>query len=139
MSDSQNEFEKDIAEMLALIKPTDESASLSDYEPFELKEFEVDNTEREKLEVLNNLLNKTSVEEAESLNDKKPESRWLTRFAVPKNDTIWIEFKSQIQEGDELWTYSNVDVYLGFCCGGEGYAIVRNGDLVAEYITAIIN
>ena len=60
-------------------------------------------------------------------------------FKMNPNDAAWIDFKSLMHDGDELWIYSNVDVYLGFCCGDEGYAIVRNGEIINIHVVYFVN
>ena len=76
------------------------------------------------------LVRYVSVEEAETVG--WPENRF-----VNANDEEWIRFKSQMQDGDELWTYSTVDAYLGFISGNEGYAILRKGKVIDDFVVAI--
>jgi hypothetical protein len=54
-------------------------------------------------------------------------------------DEEWAEFSELYQPGDELWYFRTPpETWTGFPLGGmEGYAMVRNGKLIAEIFTSI--
>jgi hypothetical protein len=49
----------------------------------------------------------------------------------------WLQFKSQMRKGDELWTFRNSDKEWVELCGRKGFCIVRNGEIVAGFITLL--
>lgn len=49
----------------------------------------------------------------------------------------WIEFKSLMQSGDELWFYSSPQESWDELMGTEGYVIIREGKIIAEMVTAL--
>lgn len=50
----------------------------------------------------------------------------------------WQDLKERMREGDELVRYSDIDVILGFCTGDEGIALLRDGEVVAKVVLAIV-
>jgi hypothetical protein len=51
----------------------------------------------------------------------------------------WIEFKATLIPGDELWDFSDVRCDGGFCSGAEGFAVVRQGQVVSWQTMAVIS
>jgi hypothetical protein len=49
----------------------------------------------------------------------------------------WLKFKSQIQEGDELWVFSSSSDAWESLCGSAGICIVRNGIIIDKYVTVV--
>jgi len=49
----------------------------------------------------------------------------------------WNRFKSQMRNGDELWYYDSGGHSWACIRGRRGYAIVRDGRVIASYLTAI--
>jgi hypothetical protein len=47
----------------------------------------------------------------------------------------WLEFKSQIQDGDELWEFSSPLATWKHLCGRAGICIVRNGEIIDSLVT----
>jgi hypothetical protein len=55
-------------------------------------------------------------------------------------DEQWLEFRDQMKDGDELWTFRTPqDTWTEYDprCGMEGYALVRGNKVVAEILNAI--
>ena len=49
----------------------------------------------------------------------------------------WTAFRSEIQEGDEVWEYDAPSDYWNTLCGSAGLALVRNGLIVRVLETEI--
>jgi hypothetical protein len=49
----------------------------------------------------------------------------------------WNEFKSQIKDGDELWSFNSPKATWNQLAGRAGYAIVRGGEVVAAICTMV--
>ena len=43
----------------------------------------------------------------------------------------WVRLLSRMREGDELWEYDSPPETWGYLCGRAGYAVVRQGKVVA--------
>jgi hypothetical protein len=50
----------------------------------------------------------------------------------------WHDFLAKISEGDEIWEYDTVETHLGFSAGEQGVAAVRQGQVIAWYVTAVV-
>ena len=50
----------------------------------------------------------------------------------------WQDLKEKMMEDDELVRYSSVDVFLGFCSGDGGIALLRDGEVVTKICLAIV-
>lgn len=50
----------------------------------------------------------------------------------------WNRFKEKIVPTDEIWEFSTVTTLMGFTSGEEGYALVRGGEVIAQFTTAIV-
>ena len=96
--------------------------------------------EYQRLSVQSHLTKRTSLERIEA------ESRHLVDasayFGSPAEwaDVAreWLEFKLSLTTGDELWEFSTVQAHLGFCAGEEGFAVVRNGQVVSWMTMAVV-
>lgn len=55
--------------------------------------------------------------------------------SIAYNDPDWIAFVDFIGPDDELWEYRHLEVSLGLATGSGGFAVVRNGGVVAGYPT----
>ena len=60
----------------------------------------------------------------------------MIREAVPKGQKRWDEFVSAMNCGDELWFFSNSEEEWKSLSGRSGYAIVRDGRIIAVEVTA---
>jgi hypothetical protein len=58
--------------------------------------------------------------------------------AGPNGIAQWQNLKATMNDGDELVSYSDVDVYSGFCSGDEGVALVRNGEVVSKIVLVVV-
>ncbi len=47
----------------------------------------------------------------------------------------WLQFKAKQQPGDLLCSFSTPRDYWQHCAGRAGYAWVRNGEIVEEFVT----
>lgn len=47
----------------------------------------------------------------------------------------WLQFKAKQQPGDLLYSFSSPSDWWRNCAGRAGYAWVRNGVVVAEFVT----
>ncbi|MBV9852882.1 MAG: hypothetical protein JO250_24750 [Armatimonadetes bacterium] len=47
----------------------------------------------------------------------------------------WDRFVAQLQEGDEFWAYSSPAEDWQHLHGEEGYAILRDGEVIAKWVT----
>ena len=64
------------------------------------------------------------------------ESDWLNKsgpYGVPKE--AWIKMKSQMIEGDEIRAFSAPEEYWKNLAGRAGYALVREGKVIASIVT----
>ena len=64
------------------------------------------------------------------------ESDWLNKsgpYGVPKE--AWIKMKSQMVEGDEIRAFSAPEEYWKNLAGRAGYALVREGKVIASIVT----
>lgn len=61
------------------------------------------------------------------------------RNASPGIFEEWNDLLSQMEAGDEIVEYSDLDVYGGFCSGDEGFGLLRDGKVIAKIVMAIIN
>jgi hypothetical protein len=54
-------------------------------------------------------------------------------------DEDWLQFKAQMQQGDEIWYYRTPpDTWTGFPLSGrEGYALVRDEKVIDEILLSI--
>jgi hypothetical protein len=55
-------------------------------------------------------------------------------------DKQWLQFKSQVRKGDEIWYYkSPMETWTEWFprCGREGYALVRDDKVIDEILLAI--
>ena len=55
-------------------------------------------------------------------------------------DEQWLQFKDQMQEGDEIWYYITPrETWTDFFphCGREGYALVRDDKVIDEILLSI--
>ena len=50
----------------------------------------------------------------------------------------WNALLSQMEAGDEIVAYSDIEVHRGFCSGDEGIALLRAGNVVTKIVRAII-
>lgn len=50
---------------------------------------------------------------------------------------LWLELLDQMEEGDELWTFSSSPGTWRSLCGRAGVALVRNGKIVDSLVTAM--
>jgi hypothetical protein len=69
---------------------------------------------------------------------------WLTKkttFDAVKRrfgkSDYWAEFASQFKDGDEVWKFSTPEDAWMMDCGSQGFAIIRAGKFIAEFITAL--
>jgi hypothetical protein len=81
------------------------------------------------------LIRKLTIEEAETLNmvsDKR-----LGPEPVPFGfiNQAWLNLKSLIQEGDELWEFSSPKVTWECLVGREGIVLIRKDKEIAHIIT----
>jgi hypothetical protein len=81
------------------------------------------------------LKERISVEQAERahsvrLEDLGPDP---VPFGYQKNE--WLELRSSMQPGDELWNYSSSAESWAHLAGRAGIAVVRNGTVVAHLVT----
>lgn len=49
----------------------------------------------------------------------------------------WLNFKNQIQEGDELWEFFSPPSTWKHLCGRAGICIVRNGKIIDSLVTVM--
>jgi hypothetical protein len=49
----------------------------------------------------------------------------------------WLALLAQMQEGDELWQFSNSQDAWAHRCGRAGIALVRNGKVVDSIVTEL--
>ena len=49
----------------------------------------------------------------------------------------WLDFKSQIQKGDELWEFCSPMESWEHLCGRAGICIVRDGKIIDSIITVM--
>lgn len=85
------------------------------------------------------LRKKTSVEEVEA-EWAKEQARGLraeVRRPLGFINAQWETFKAQMQPGDELWTFRSDDGSWKMLAGREGYALVRNGEVIDEIVTVL--
>ena len=61
----------------------------------------------------------------------------MIREAIPKGQEKWCEFTSVMTDSDELWFFSNSKADWANFSGRSGYAIVRDGKIIAAEITAM--
>lgn len=47
----------------------------------------------------------------------------------------WVDFRQEIQEGDEIWQFCSPDKFWEKKCGRAGYSIVRNGEIVRSLVS----
>lgn len=47
----------------------------------------------------------------------------------------WVQFRTKIEEGDELWLFESPEETWKQLAGRAGYAILRNGEPIAHYIS----
>ena len=50
----------------------------------------------------------------------------------------WNALLCQMEAGDEIVAYSDLDVYRGFCSGDEGFGLLRERRVFAKIVMAII-
>lgn len=89
------------------------------------------------------LIKKFSVEEVEEyeleqLKKRRPD--WIGTdlckpFGMRANN--WIDFKSRITEGVELWNFSSDALSWGSLCGRAGYALVENDEVIDTFTTRL--
>lgn len=56
------------------------------------------------------------------------------------HDEQWLRFKDQMQEGDEIWYYKTpIETWTKWLppCGREGYALVRDDQIIDEILLSI--
>ena len=78
---------------------------------------------------------KTSNEEAEQANLVEDERLGPQPVPFGFQNQRWLEFKGQIQEGDELWEFSSPPETWKNLRGRAGLSIVRNGEIVDSLVT----
>ena len=61
----------------------------------------------------------------------------MIREAIPKGQKKWQEFTSVMKDGDEFWFFSNSKDDWASFSGRSGYAVVRDGKVIAAEITAM--
>ena len=64
------------------------------------------------------------------------ESDWLDKpgpYGVPKKE--WVKLKSQMEEHDEIFSFSSPPQSWENLAGRAGYALVRDGEVVASIVT----
>ena len=64
------------------------------------------------------------------------ESDWLDKpgpYGVPRE--AWIKMKSQMVEGDDIRAFSAPEDYWKNLAGRAGYALVREGKVIASIVT----
>lgn len=83
----------------------------------------VDDFEKHHNEVLIGLLGEKSV--------KRMLSKGVSESAQRELDA----FKSEIKETDNVWYFRTPEFTWGMQCGREGYCIIRDGNVVKEYVT----
>lgn len=49
----------------------------------------------------------------------------------------WETFKTQIQDGDELWEFCSDDGSWGALSGRAGYSIMRDGEIINSFVTIL--
>lgn len=49
----------------------------------------------------------------------------------------WVDFKRQIQKGDELWEFCSPLESWVHLCGQAGICIVRNGKIIESFVTVM--
>ena len=80
------------------------------------------------------LVSRTGIERIESrypvLVDK---SSSCGRAGLENLSDSWIDFKSYVIDGDEIWEYDSLSVEMGFAAGESGIAIVRDGAILRRF------
>jgi hypothetical protein len=79
------------------------------------------------------LIGKTTVEVVEEKYFKEMELYAHSEQANKLNPR-WGSFKAQIEPGDELWEYCSPMESWEARCGRAGFAILRDGKVVASYL-----
>ena len=77
-----------------------------------------------------------TVEEAEAANTYPP-GRGEAPIPFGRHNALWRAFLAKMQSGDELWTFVSDEESWRNLAGRAGYAIVRNGEIVDEFITML--
>ncbi len=55
-------------------------------------------------------------------------------------DDQWLQFRDQMQEGDEIWYYkSPMETWTEWfpLCGREGYVLLRDGEIIDEILLSM--
>lgn len=81
------------------------------------------------------LLEKISVKQAEEMYMVKNEELGPEPVPFGFMNGFWRYFKSIIQEGDELWTFSNSRKEWMQLAGRKGVCIVRDGEIIHSMLT----
>lgn len=62
----------------------------------------------------------------------------MVQDGIQRGKREWDErFAAQMMDSDEVWFFSNSKEDWASCAGRSGYAIVRNGKIIAAEITAM--
>jgi len=76
---------------------------------------------------------KLTVEEVEKQQKRDVNEFKLPRHPkMPKGPSQWKALKARMQPGDELWSYRSPDASWVQLAGREGYALVRNGEVIDD-------
>jgi hypothetical protein len=96
--------------------------------------------EMQRQSIARHLTRRTSLEQAELQHPYLVDS---AAYLGPPKDWVhlaeeWREFKSAFADGDEIWEFNTVSVYLGFSSGEEGFALLRCGMAASWFITSVV-
>lgn len=78
-----------------------------------------------------------TVEQAEAENTVGDDRLGQMPLAFGSSNSEWKELLAQMQSGDELWEYCSPVETWDFLYGRAGFAIVRDGEIVASMLTSM--